>query len=71
MIMDQKEFEQMLRDRGLVLCCIHVQQQTRNAEYHKEDQAFVCTKCRDRLRDKGFDKIKNSLAMVDKSCLGI
>lgn len=69
--MDQKEFEQMMRRNGLVLCCIHVQQRTRVAEYRYEDQAYVCTQCRDRLRDEGFEKMQDNLAIVHKSCLGI
>lgn len=69
--MDQNEFEQMLKDRGLALCCIHVEQGTRDAEFRKEDLAFVCKQCRVRLKKEGLKKMQDNLAIVHKSHLGI
>lgn len=59
------------KKEDMVMICIHVQQQTAEAEYMKEDDSYVCSDCRDRMRDDGFDAMKDNLVFVHRSCLGI
>lgn len=59
------------KKQDLVIACIHVLDQKVDAEYHKEDDSYVCSSCRDLLSSKGFDAVKDLTRVVHRSCLGV
>ena len=71
----KKQHEEALRiieQEDLVLVCNHVLDQTRDAEYRKEDDSYVCLECRGRHAKCGKEcKCIPYLSMVHRSCLGV
>lgn len=53
----------------MVMVCQHVLDEMAEPEYNKEDDSYVCTRCRDMLEKKGFEYIQQVLCFVHRSCL--
>lgn len=61
--------DRMIEKEDMVLVCKHVLDKSAEAEYHKEDDSYVCTKCRDNHAENPDDL--SNLSMAHRSCLGV
>ena len=54
---------------NMKMVCIHVFKNHAQPEYLEEDDSYVCTPCRDRFADEGFESISPLLSFVCVDCL--
>jgi formylmethanofuran dehydrogenase subunit E len=55
------------KKEDMVLTCQHCIEGSRQPEYHKEDDSYVCSKCRDSMRDDGFKTVEPLLHFIHRN----
>lgn len=51
------------------MTCIHVLRRQAKPEYNKEDDGYVCTRCRNLLAKKGIKSVEKFTVFVHIECL--
>lgn len=65
---------EIIEKEDIVLVCNHVLNKTKDAEYHKNDDSYVCSNCRDihaECKRRCKKQCLQNLAMVHRECLGV
>ena len=55
----------------LVIVCVHVHAKTREAEYNKEDDSYICSLCRNIAEERGWKFLLDDMMSIHRSCLGV